>query len=193
MCRYVLPMHIKMKSTVKITCCGVISALAVVVMLGTNIPIMLYAVPALAGMLFIIPAIEIGTAWGFLCYFVVSVLSLLLPTEREALIVFIGILGYYPIVKMLIERIGNRILEYIIKVVVFNVAIISSYAVIVKIMGIGVFENDSFSLIATELFLLAAGNIAFVIFDFALTKLIRAYFIKFRKTVRKALGIKGRY
>ena len=47
-----------MKNTVKITASGVISALAIVLMLGTNIPIMLYTVPALVGILFMIPAIE---------------------------------------------------------------------------------------------------------------------------------------
>lgn len=179
-----------MKNTVKTTACGVISALAVVLMLGTNIPIMLYTVPALVGMFFIIPAIEFGSKWAFLCYAITSVLSLILPCEREALVMFIGILGYYPILKMLIERIPNRPLGYVIKFVVFNAAVIASYYVIIHILGIDAFTSDRFSLIVTELLLLAAGNVAFWIYDFALTRIIRLYFIKLRKSVRKAFGIK---
>jgi hypothetical protein len=182
-----------MKQTVKVALCGVISALAVVVMLGTNIPIMLYAVPALAGILYLVPAIEIGTGWGFLCYIVTAVLSLVLPTEAEALTVFIGILGYYPILKMLIERIGNRILELIIKFAVFNVTIVISYLVIIKIIGINPFSNETLGLTVTALILLAAGNVAFTIYDYAVTMIIKLYFVKLRKHVRKALGIKGRY
>lgn len=182
-----------MKSTVKITACGIISALAVVLMLGTNIPIFLYTVPALVGMFYIVPAIEFGTKWAFMCYGVTAVLALILPSEREALVLFIGFLGYYPILKMLIERIPNRAVGYVVKFVTFNVAIIGCYYVIVRVLGINAFENERFSLLVTEILLLVAGNIAFWIYDFALTRIIRVYFIKFRKTVRKALGIKGKY
>ena len=71
-----------MKNTAKITCTGVISALAVVLMLGTNIPVMLYTVPAIAGILFMIPAIELGAGWAFLCYGVYSHFRVLPDTEN---------------------------------------------------------------------------------------------------------------
>lgn len=183
----------KMKNTVKITACGVISALAVVLMMGTNIPILLYTVPALVGIFFAVPAIEFGSKWAFLCYGITSVLGIILPTEREALVVFIAILGYYPIVKMQIERIGKRALECVIKFVLFNVSIFAAYFVIVKVLGISVTEGSNYGLAVTAGVLAAAGNVAFVIYDFALTRIIRAYFFKFRKTVRKALGIKGKF
>ena len=162
-------------------------------MLATNIPVMLYAVPAVCGILFIIPAVEFGTKWAFLCYAVTSVLSVILPTEREAMVIFIGILGYYPILKMIIERMGRKIPEYIIKFAVFNAAIIASYAVIVELMGINAFENDLFGLRMTVILLLIAGNIVFLLFDFALTRILQLYFVKLRKTVRRILGLKGKH
>lgn len=182
-----------MKNTIKITTCGVISALAVGVMLATNIPVLLYVFPIAAGVLFMVPAIEFGTKWGFLCFGVTAVLSLVLPTEKEATVVFIGILGYYPILKMLIERIGKRVVEYLIKFSVFNVMIVASYAVVVNVLGIDAFSNDKFSLLVTEILFLVAGNVAFLLVDIALTKIIQLYFFKIRKTVRKTLGIKERY
>ncbi len=182
-----------MKNTVKITCCGVISALATVVMLATNIPVALYTVPCIAGILFMIPAIEFGTKWGVMCYFVTSVLSCILPTEREALVVFIGILGYYPILKMVIERLGKRFLETVIKFAVFNVAIVASYSVVIKVLGYNVFENEHAGATVTAIALLVVGNAVFFVFDYAVTQLIRLYFIKLRKPVRRILGLKGKY
>ena len=182
-----------MKTSIKVTVCAVLSALAAVVMLMTNLPIMLYAVPAIAGALFIIPAIEFNGRWGLLCFFVTVVISLLLPTEKEALTVFIGFLGYYPILKMLLERIGNRVVEYALKIAAFNVAIVASYYVIIKLLGINVFEASPFSIKVTVLVLLLLGNAAFLVFDFALTGIIRMYFIKFRMRIRKIMGMTGKF
>ena len=182
-----------MKNTVKVTCCGLLSALSVAVMLLTNFPLFLYTVPTIAAVVFIIPAIEFGTKWGFLCYAVTSVLSLLLPTEKEVLIVFIGILGYYPILKMVIERIGKKLPELCIKLTVFNVAIITSYAVIIKVVGMSPFQIGNLSGRAVEAMFLAVGNAVFLMLDYALTKVIVLYFWKLRKPIRKILRLNSKY
>ena len=182
-----------MSNTIKIACCGVLSALAAAIMLLTNVPVFLFTIPCVAGVMFMIPAIEFGTKWGFVCYAVTSLISLVLPTDKEALIVFIGLLGFYPILKMLIERIGKRIPETIIKFAVFNVAIIASYSVIIKILGVNPFEIKQLSVVATEIISLIVGNIVFAILDYALTKVIVLYFIKLRSPVRKILGLKGKH
>ena len=182
-----------MKSTVKVTCCGLLSALAVAVMLLTNFPLFLYTVPMIASIFFIIPAIEFGTKWGFLCYGVTSVLSLVLPTEKEALIVFIGFLGYYPILKMVIERLGKRLPETVIKLGVFNVAIVASYAVIIKIVGMSPFQIGRFSGHIVEAVFLGVGNAVFLMVDYALTKVIVLYFIKLRRPIRKILRLNSKY
>lgn len=182
-----------MKTSIKITVCAVFSALAVVVMLATNLPIMLYAVPAVAGALFIIPAIEFGSRWALLCYIVTALLCLVLPVEREAMVIFIGFLGYYPILKMLLERLASRVVEYFLKIAAFNVAIVASYCVIIKLMGINAFEASPFGVRITALVLLLLGNIAFLAVDFAFTGLIKAYFMKWRSKVRKMMGLSGKF
>lgn len=183
-----------MKNTVKITTCGVVSALSVVLMLATNIPIMLYTVPALTGILFMVPAIEFNSKWAFLCFGVTAVLSFILPTEREAFVMFAGLLGYYPILKLLIERIPSQIAGYLLKFITFNIAIAGCFFVIVKVLGLPIFESDKIeSWVTVALIVAAVGNLVFWIYDFALTRLIGMYFFKLRKTVRKTLGIKGKY
>ncbi|MBQ1183289.1 MAG: hypothetical protein IIX60_02440 [Clostridia bacterium] len=181
-----------MKNTVKITVCGVISALAIVLMLGTNIPIMLYTVPALTGILFLIPSVELGAKWGFLCFSITAILSVILPTEREALIMFIGLLGYYPTVKLLIERLNSRILGTTIKFFAFNVAVTGCFFVTAKLLGINIFQSEKFSMTVMIVAVYIVGNIAFAIFDFALTRILNIYFIKFRKQVRKIMHLNGK-
>ncbi len=162
-------------------------------MLGTNIPIFLYTVPALTGLLFMIPAIEFDSKWAFLCFGVTAVLSFILPTEREAFVMFAGLLGYYPILKMLIERLPSRAVGYVLKFVAFNLALAGCFLVIVKVLGLPVFQNDRFGLWLTIGIVFFIGNIVFLLYDFALTRLIGMYFFKLRKTVRRTLGIKGKY
>ena len=182
-----------MKNTVKITASGVISALAIVLMLGTNIPIMLYTVPALVGILFMIPAIEFNSKWAFLCFAVTAALSFILPTEREAFVMYVGLLGYYPILKMLIERIPSRPIGFLLKFLTFNIALAGCFLAITKILGLPVFENEHFGLYTTVGIVFAVGNLVFLLYEITLSRLIGMYFVKFRKTVRKTLGIKGKF
>lgn len=179
-----------MKNTVKITVCGTISALAVVLMLGTNIPIMPYTVPALVGILFIVPAFELNLKWAFMCFSVTSVLSIVLPTEREALIMFIGLLGYYPVLKILIEHLKIRILGILIKFLTFNIAVSVCFYLTFKILGLNIFQNNRFEVGVSVIIVYIIGNIAFAIFDLALTGIFNIYFSRFRKPIRKALRLK---
>ena len=167
--------------------------MAVVLMLATNIPVMLYTVPALTGILFMIPAIEFDSKWAFLCFFVTAVLSFILPTEREAFVMFVGLLGYYPILKMLIERLPSRFLGIVLKFVTFNVALAGCILAITEILGLPFFENEYFGFSTTVIIAAVVGNVLFFIYDVTLSRLIGMYFVKLRKTVRKTLGIKGKY
>jgi hypothetical protein len=94
-----------MKTSFKVSLSGVIGALSLVLMLLTSvIPFGTFAFPAFAGMLLISIVIELGNSWAFLVYFTVSTLSLLLLTDKEAALYYVIFLGFYPIVKGLIEK-----------------------------------------------------------------------------------------
>ena len=159
-------------------------------MLGTNIPIMLYTVPAVTGILFLIPAVEFSPKWAFLCFFVTAVMSFILPTEREALVMFAGLLGYYPILKIIIERLSSPIFGGAIKFVTFNAALTLCFLVITKTLGLPIFESQRLSATVVTVVAFAVGNAVFVLYDIALTRLLNAYFIRFRKVVRKTLRLK---
>ena len=102
-----------LKRTGKVALCGVIAALATVVMLLSYFPYLTYAVPAVAGLLFVILAIEAGKKWAFASYLAACVLVFLMA-EQEAKLMFIAFFGYYPILKGLIESLRKKALEYVL-------------------------------------------------------------------------------
>lgn len=161
---------------------GIVAALCLVLMFMTGlIPVLVYTLPAVAGVLLVSVVIEIDKKWALITYAAVGLLSLLITPDREAAILFIFFMGYYPIIKAIIEKIKSRILEWAIKIIIFNVAIISAYVIIINVFGIkDVMEQVPFFGKYSSLVLLALGNVVFVIYDIAVTRLISAYINWFR-------------
>lgn len=176
-----------MKQSLKITVCAVSAALATVIMLASNIPVFVYTIPALAGIVMIMPAVETGVGPAFVCCAVSAVLSLILPTEFEARILFIAFFGYYPVLKTLIDRHLKKFIGYAVKFAVFNAAMIGSYAIITRVIGIGDFENSRFSVLVTELLFLAAGNIVFFMYDIALKRVMLTYMYRLHPRIASIL------
>ena len=94
---------------------------------------------------------------------------------------------------MLIERLPSRALGFVLKFIAFNVSLAGCVLAITKILGLPFFENKYFDFSATAIIVAVVGNVVFLMYDLVLTRLIGMYFVKFRKTVRKTLGIKGKY
>ena len=176
-----------MKQTGKVALGGVIGALALVVMLLTVIPIATYALPAIAGALFIPLVIEWGPKMGLSIYAAVSVLSLIIAPDKEAAFLFVTFFGHYPTVKALLERhIRNKPLRWGAKLAVFNGCIIAAYALLIWLFA---FSMDEFELFGVSIpwLLLAAGNVVFVIYDMALTGVITLYVYQLREHVMRII------
>ena len=86
------------KTRYKVALGGVIASLALFCMFCTSLaPFLTYAAPMFAGTLMIIMVVEISYSWAFLTYAAISVLSLFITPDKEAAMLFIFLLGYYPI------------------------------------------------------------------------------------------------
>ncbi len=156
---------------------GVLSGLAVVLMLMTGLfPFAEYSLPAMAGALLIAMVIEYGYRRALLCYLAVAILSLILAPGKEAAVLFAGFFGYYPILKGKFETIKSRAGEWILKLVVFNAAVVLSYLIFIFVFqGQAVLEEfGEFGQYGAVLFLVA-GNGVFLLFDLALTRVIGMY------------------
>lgn len=168
---------------------GIASALCLLLMLLTIIPIATYTMPALAGMVLIVVVIENGYSTAAMVYAAVSFLSLFICPDKEAAVLFVGFFGYYPILKGKLEKIRSHALEYAAKFLVFNIAVIASYLVIIYLFGLqGVLEDvgplGQYSVLA----LLALGNVVFWIYDVALSRIITAYREVLRKKIFRRIG-----
>jgi hypothetical protein len=143
-------------------------------MLLTILPISEMGLPALAGAVLIPIILEIGVKWGWMSYACVALLSLLITPSMEAKVLFIAFFGYYPVLKALIERLRKIWLEWIIKLAVFNLTMIGAYWIMLTFLGL---PADSFEIFGLDLpfVILAIGNVAFVLYDIALTGAITTY------------------
>ncbi|MEG0546878.1 MAG: hypothetical protein RR552_06805 [Oscillospiraceae bacterium] len=164
---------------------GIIAALSIVLMLLTSIiPTLTYALPAAAGILLIIVVIEIDKKWAAAVYFVVSLLSILLLADKEAAVMYAMFFGYYPILKQIFESKLSKTLSWILKFTVFNIAVVIAFLITTYVFQIPFDEMETYGMIAA-IGLLGLGNIVFIIYDIALTRLITIYMYRWRKGFRR--------
>ena len=174
-----------MKRSGKLAFAGVICALSAACMLLTVIPTMEIGLPALAGCLLVLPVIELGVRYGFLCYGATAVLSLLLAPSLESKMLFVVFLGYYPVVKALFERLHSRVLQWILKLGLFNVTVCGAYWLLMNVFA--VLPKDEFMLFGAYVWgiFILLGNAVFVVYDLALTRIISAYLYFGQARLRK--------
>lgn len=173
-----------MKASQRIAFCGMVSALATVVLVATVFPYATYALAALAGIVMIAAALELGTRYGLLCYAVTALLALLITPDPEAKLLFVLFFGYYPTLQLRLNLWQNRILALVVKFAVFNVAVIASFFLSIYVMGI---PKDSFTIAGVYLpwVLLMAGNVVFAVFDVALTRVSALYRVRIHPVVKR--------
>lgn len=115
----------KKKVTGRLALAGLFSALALTFLLLTVTPVSTVALAALAGICAIPVVVELGRKVGLLHYVTVGLLALLLIPAVEGKAMYIGLLGYYPVLKAWLEQKNlPRIGEYAIKTAVFLAALI---------------------------------------------------------------------
>ena len=176
-----------MSKSGKIALGGLLTALGVVLMFLTGlIPIGTYALPAIAGVLLIVAVIEIGAKWAWMIYAAVAVLSLLFAADKEAALLFVLFFGYYPVLKSFLERISNKVLSWLSKFAVFNVAVVACFFLAVNFLQL---PEDSFTVFGIYLpwVFLILGNAVFLIYDIALSGLVATYVEKLHHRVTKTL------
>ena len=175
-----------MKNTKKLTLCGLMAALSVAVMLSSYFPYLTYAIPALAGLFMMVPLIECGLWWAIGTYAVSGAIAFL-TAEPEAMLLYVLFLGYYPILKSLIERINKQIIEWILKLAVFNAAAVVFYFVSTFIFSIPFGEFGIIGKAGYAVFL-GLCNVVFVIYDIGISRVAGVYMYRLHKSVNKFIN-----
>ncbi|MBO5726140.1 MAG: hypothetical protein J6S00_03630 [Clostridia bacterium] len=174
-----------MKQTVKITFCAIMAAMATAFMLLAYFPYFTYAVPAIAGVLTLVVLIELRGKWPIFTYIVTSVLVFLFA-EVEAKFMYISFFGYYPLLKAVIEKINNRVVQYLLKFAVFNAAVLLVYGILASLIGIDVSEFGSYGTIGM-VGMLVLANVAFFLYDIVLVRVANMYLKTVHPRLKKVI------
>lgn len=176
----------EMKKTSKIALSAVFAALSVALMaLVSIIPNLELALPAISGLFVAVIVIEINKKWALGVWATVSLLSLTVAPNKAA-IIYAAFFGYYPVLKSVLESKTPRAVEYIIKVLTFAGVMTLSYFLMIKFMGIDPDLPDFLGKWAIPAIALL-GIIAFLLYDYALSKLITFYCLRLSSKLRKIL------
>ncbi len=170
-------------NTVKITFGAMMTALAVSFMLLSYFPYLTYGIPAVAGLFIMAVVIELNCKWAFIS-FLASAVLIFLTAEKESMLIYVAFMGYYPIVKALLERIRKPIIEWIIKIFIFNTAVLSVYFVFAGLVNIKIEDMGELGKWGAVVLLLA-GNVVFPLYDIAVSRMASLYMIMIRPKLNK--------
>ncbi|MGN1003722.1 MAG: hypothetical protein ACI4O5_02715 [Oscillospiraceae bacterium] len=152
------------KKSKQIAVCGVTAALGVVIMmLGAVLGIGMYLAPMLVGVCLIPIGREWGAKYQILLWIVISLLSLILVSEPEENLMFLGLFGWYPILRPTLQKLPP-VLRVVVKLLIFNVVVIALELLLLLVLvpeGMGT---------ALTVLLLVLGNVTFLVYDFAIPR-----------------------
>ena len=143
----------------RVAVCGMMIAANVVIMiLGAAIGIGIYMAPMLAGLLPLPIGNSLGNTYQVLCYVSVSIISALLVPDPEAVLMFAGFMGWYPIVRPRLQRLP-KFPRILLKLILFNCIMIGIEALLMLVLVPEI--EASWYLIL----LLGMGNLVFLLYD----------------------------
>lgn len=160
--------------------CGVLSALAVVLLLtGSIIPLATFCAPLLAMVALLPILLEYGIRAAGTAYVAVSILALLLASDRELALVYAAF-GWYPLLRaLLMGRKLARPVRLAVQLALCNLVVALLYGVVLRLMGmtLDLLEGARWMNIA----MLVMANFIFLTLDVVLDRMGVLWKYKFRK------------
>ena len=142
------------------------------------------AVLALSSLLCGVCICQYGIRYGMAVYIGSSLLSLLLIPNRMFTMVYVLFIGYYPLIKLLIERLKKLWLEWLLKVLFFNLILVLLYWVF-KIFFMPGLDSAVVSLVFKYIGWVVVGlEVVFVLYDLAFSYMI-GYFNQFVRRISR--------
>lgn len=162
------------------------TALSVVLMmLTTLVPVFMYVIPIVTGLVVLFVADVCDKKWATGVYFSTALLSLLLITDKEAALTYALFFGYYPLIKDIIEKLPKAS-GWLLKLILFNASAVGIGVISFYLFGVSGEEYNEFGKYTIPILLIMA-NVAFVLYDFCLTKnrfLLTRFSEKFKKIIK---------
>ena len=170
--------------------CGMAAALCVALMLlGAVIPIAMFIAPALAGFLIATVCVECGRPMALTAYAAVSLLAILFVPDKEVALIFVFLLGYYPLAKPWFDRVRPAVLRWACKLLLCNGAIAAMYGLLLLLIPAGSIARElRGTALAVTLATVAMGKVAFLLYDRALRNLLAVYRLVWQPKLHRMLG-----
>ncbi len=141
--------------------------------LSSAFPTMSLTILAICGVVSSLALNVCGYKYAFLMYAAVSLLALILCTDKSCAVYYILLFGHYPMVKTALERISKKTLVWMLKLAFANLLCFVSVLLITYIIGVSGELNDFENPLFWILY-----NAAFVLYDICLEKIILFYISK---------------
>lgn len=166
----------KANRTKELAFSAIVSALAVVLLyIGALFEVLDLSAAAMASLCVLWVMAELGTKWALAVYAATSVLALVLLPVKLPAVLFVLLFGYYPPLKAFYERKLRGIFVFGAKLLTLNLAVF----LMICVMRAFAAETLWF-----EILLAVSLNVVFLVYDIALTRLLRAYLLVWRKRLR---------
>jgi len=168
----------------KVTLGGVLTALGLIcIYLANLLPTTRLTFLAIGSMFIFVMVIEFGVRAALATYAATSLLAVAILPFNLLAILYIIFFGYYGVVKYYIEKINHLILEWVIKIIFFNLLMAGLYMLILIIPS---FKNmmDTSAGAFTVWSTVALGEIAFIVYDYGYSIVISYYKNRLKKLLR---------
>ena len=129
--------------------------------------------------------IEYGVKWGAIS-FIASLLPILLWSEPESRLMYVFLFGYYPILKAAVEKMRKPVIEWLIKVLIFNIAVLAVYLFFAELFGASLEDLGDLGKYGGYI-LLALGNVVFVLYDITVSRMASFYLYAIRPKIKKMI------
>ena len=160
----------------KLAVCAMLSALGVVLLtVGRFFSVLDLSMAVIASLACVIAVTEYGGAYPWLVFSVTSVLSVVLAPDNTAAWMYLLFFGFYPILKTVFEKL-SKLASWMLKELVFNVSL-AAVTLIMRFLLIPTADAEPWIMYVVYAILAEA---VFVLYDIALTRVIRFYKIKLR-------------
>ena len=161
------------KATRALAVSAVLSALGVVLLaLGSLIEVLSLTVAVIASICVIFTVIELGGKYPYLVFAVTATLGMLLAPGKSAPLAYLCFLGWYPILKAILERHLPPLWCWVVKILVFNAGLAVLLVITLKVLTLYTVPHLWYYAF------LPLFTPVFVLYDVALTRLISLYLRK---------------
>ncbi len=159
---------------------GILLALsALTLVLASILPTSKLALYALSTFYVAVFIIEFGIKSGWVFYIASALLGFVTMRGFSAPFLYAAFFGIYGVIKFYIEKLNNILLEYILKIIFYNIILFAAITFISNyIMGLVKVDFPWWIVIV-------ASEIVFIIYDYVLSMLLQYYKDKLRRFLKK--------